>query len=292
MAIVRLDGFDSATGKEHTLTTGDTIENFGGIVAGVNFKGAIPDVGSFPAEIGRVVGDMWTVTAVAAITDPEGTGQTLQPGDEVIWDGTQWVVIGNALLPNVEAALLTVLAADEDLLIRIGGVLGALNVGAIGNVLQVVDAGGGTPQVAWGGAPAGGGGPSAVVDYTATPSPAVIPVGDVNKVIIIPAVPAYTVVLPDPTALNAGDEIHVRHPSAALLAGVVPAFPIGIDIAAGIGTFEGQVAGGPAFNFAPFGTAGLTIGGGVTLRVTDDGVAPKDWKIVGDWTYENAVPVP
>lgn len=291
MAIVRVVGFDPATGKEHRLTTGDTIENYSGVFAGVNFKGAIPDVGSFPAEVGRVVGDMWTVTAVAAIVDPEGTGQTLQPGDEVVWDGTQWVVIGNASLPNVEAALITVLAADEDMLIRIGGALGALNVGAIGNFLQVIDGGGAVPQVSWGAAPAAGWTPpTSVVDVSAAPPPVAISPADVNKVILVGGAP-FAVVLPDPTALPVGTEIHFRHPSAIIIGAGPPgppSWPLDFFIDPLGGTLEGVVDGGPGLPFQ-YRAQATSYGGGVTVRVTEpDGGGGHDWKFVSDWAVEPA----
>lgn len=275
MATVRITGIDVATGKERRVQAGDLIENFGGIVAGMVFRGAIPDVGSFPAESSRGVGDMYTITAVAAITDPEGTGQTLQPGDEVVWDGTQWAVIGNASLPNVEAALLGVLAADEDLLIRIGGALGALNVGAIGNILQVIDGGGAVPQVAWGAPVATA--PKEVVDLTTQGALATVLPAHVNKIVLIAA--SATAILPDPTTLSLGDEVHVRHDSATVLAGGPPAVPIGLDAVAG--TIEGASTGA-GLPFAYINNNAYA--GGVTLRVTEpDGGGTKDWKIVGDW---------
>jgi len=280
MATVRLVGIDPATGKEHTLTTGDVIENFGGIVAGMTFKGAIPDVGSFPAEVSREVGDMWTVTAVAAITDPEGTGQTLQPGDEVVWDGTQWTIIGNALLPNVEAALLNVLSADEDMLLRQSGALGRLAVGSIGQILQVIDLGGAVPGVSWG-APLPTA-PKEVVDESATPSPLVIAPPHINNIVLVGPGP-YTVVLPDPATLTTGDEIHLRHSSAIVVGGGPPSWPILLDLGAGAGTLEGVASGGLGLpiTYVPGPTQ---YAGGITLRVTEPaGGGLQDWKIVGDW---------
>lgn len=297
MATVRITGIDVATGKERRVQAGDLIENFGGIVAGMVFRGAIPDVGSFPAEVGREVGDMYTVTSGAAITDPEGTGQTLQPGDEIVWDGTQWAVIGNASLPNVEAALLSVLAADEDLLIRIGGALGALNVGAIGNTLQVIDGGGGSPQVAWGAAP-GGGAPSEVVDFTASTTGNVDVSSAVNKIAMVKGdnpdpggPPQY--VLPDPDTLSVGDEIHIRQeiPMGTMRMWYLP---IRVVLAAGsTGLLEGipVTLPGPAFPFHHLNYDHWNgYYGGFTFRVTEPtGGGVKNWLLVSHWhgEYEN-----
>jgi len=132
--------------------------------------------------------------------------------------------------------------------------------------------------------------PTAVKDISAGPNPATIPPGDVNKIIIVGAGP-FGVILPDPLALNLGDEIHFRHLSATLLAGGPPSWPILFDIIASPGaTFEGVVNGGPGLPLA-YIPGPTNVCGGVTVRVTaPDGGGPQDWKIVGDWGVDGAVP--
>lgn len=140
MATVRLTGVDVATGLERALKSGDTVENLGISGLAMIFKGAIDGAGHpWPALASRENGDTWTITAATEITDPEAPGQTVQPGDEIVWDGTNnwWVIVGNADEGNVKAALLQVLTANEDLLVRRADDITRLAAGADGNVLQV-----------------------------------------------------------------------------------------------------------------------------------------------------------
>lgn len=141
MATVRVTGIDTATGKERRIQAGDYIENLTISGLAMKFRGAIDGAGfPWPDEAtDRDNGDTYTITAAAEITDPEGSGQTVQPGDEIVWDEGNgwWVVIGNADEGNVKSALLQVLTVDEDMLLRRGGDIDRLPVGANGNVLQV-----------------------------------------------------------------------------------------------------------------------------------------------------------
>ena len=289
MATVRMTGIDIANGKERVIQAGDLIENFTGLAAGVEFKGALNPPGDpWPAQVDRSVGDMYTVTAGAPITDPEGTGQVLQPGDEVVWDGSAWVVIGNASTSNVQAALLTILTADEDMLLRIGGALGRLPVGTIGQSLQVTDAGGAVPQVEWA-APLK---PKTVFDLSlAGPGPIPLLPAHVNNIVLI-GTPADIAVLPDPALFNVGDEITIRHPSIdVVVGGGANVFPINLDLVGGAaGLLESIAAGGPGLPWAYAPRIGLaaTQSGGVTLRVTaPDGGGPNNWMVVNDFQVDH-----
>ena len=121
MVDVRVTGIDVTTGKERAIQAGDVIENLTISGLAMLFKGAIDGAGHpWPDEAtARDNGDTYTITSAVPITDPEGSGQTVEPGDEIVWDEANgwWVVIGNADEGNVKAALLQVLTSDEDLLL-------------------------------------------------------------------------------------------------------------------------------------------------------------------------------
>lgn len=290
MATVRITGIDVATGLERAITAGDVIENFGGVIAGMIFRGAIANVGEFPADPAREVGDMYTITSVGALVDPGGTGQTVQPGDEIVWDGAAWAIVGNASAPNVQSALMAVLTADEDMLLRISGAIGRLPVGTIGQFLQVTDAGAAVPQVEW--ATPSNSRPSTVFDLSAA-GPGAVPIlpTHVNNIVIV-GPSANIHVLPDPDALAVGDEITLRHPSVdVVVGGGANVFPIVLDLAvAAVGLLEGIVAGGPGlpWAYAPNSALAATQSGGVTLRVTQpDGGGPKNWMVVDDFQVDH-----
>lgn len=168
MSIVRITGVNVATGKERPLELGDTIENFSLSGQAMNFMGAIDGAGfPWPDEAtARANGDTYTITAGSEITDPEGTGQTVQPGDEIVWDetGGWWIIIGNADTANVKSALLNVLLADEDLLIRRGSDIVRFAKGSDGQFLGMV-----AGAVAWVASPVSDGKVFAPIN-TLTPS--------------------------------------------------------------------------------------------------------------------------
>lgn len=308
MATIRVTGIDVATGFKGKIGAGDIIENLTVAGLAMTFRGGVDGVGSlFPLVVTRQNGDLYTIIAAAPITDPEPPNQTFEPGDEIVWDAANgwWVPIANADIGNVQAALITVMTADEDVLIRRAGVLARLPVGVPGDVLTV----GAGPLLGYA-APAGGGWtpPQLTFDFTG------VLVGDVD---LTPAVGGIAFVLgtnpggvpryllPDPAGLPLGTEIHIRHLQGPWWGlgspgpgGAPYAFPIVISLAAGsAGTIEGTALGGPPADLyfqidEPGYAGGDEYFGGVTLRVTDFGAPNQDWTVVDHWHRRYTIDVP
>jgi len=107
------------------------------IIAPFLFKGAIAIAADFPAPGDVETGWTYRVTANVTDNDPTktNTGQSFLAEDEIAWNGTDWTLMGNASTPAVEAALLSIMTTNEDILIRRAGALARLGIGAVGDVL-------------------------------------------------------------------------------------------------------------------------------------------------------------
>lgn len=74
-----------------------TIEDISDLTSPFQFKGTIDSSDDFPTS--AEVTNGWTYRVAADVTDNDAsktnTGVTFSDGDEIVWDGSTWVVIGN-----------------------------------------------------------------------------------------------------------------------------------------------------------------------------------------------------
>jgi len=86
-------------------TTGNPVI-IGGGSGGLIFKGAIAVASDFPTAADVQTGWLYTITADVTDNDPTktNTGLSFKTGDEIAWDGSTWIVVGQGNVVDLQRA--------------------------------------------------------------------------------------------------------------------------------------------------------------------------------------------
>ena len=142
-----LDTHEADTSNPHTVTAAQL-----GLTGPMDWKGAISAAADFPTSAAVSAGDSYRIAAAVVDNDATktNTGQQFLPGEDIAWNGTAWIPLGqHETVTAVAATPHAVAAGDEVLLVDTAGIgagvtvnLPALAATRARRRLKIIDSGG------------------------------------------------------------------------------------------------------------------------------------------------------